>query len=767
MKTFINNRTKFHSLILTLISLTLILISITIYAQNNFIIRRIQINGLQGISRTTVLSYVPVKVGDRMTATKSQQIISNLFKTGFFDNISLDRSNNTLIINVVQRAIIGQIKITGNKLIPTKKLNQALQKIGFTEGTIFNKAILAKIKTSLVREYFAVGKYNARIKVRTLREKRNRVAIHIDISEGKTAKIHAIKIIGNKTFSSRTLSHQFKLATPGLFSFFTHDDVYTAEKLSAALESIRSYYLDRGYIKFRILSSQVSLTPDRKQIYITIHIAEGGQYHISGFTITGKTIIPKAKIAKLITIKNGDIFSRQKLLAIYKKIARVLGTKGYANADINAIPTINDQSKTVFLKFIIKPGSRIYVRHITFSGNYRTNDYVFRRELLQREGALLSTQNVLDSKTNLLNLPFIQNVTVTTKPVPHKPNQVDMNYHVTETSAATLQGGISYSQIEKFGVNASITQKNFLGTGNWLGLNLFYSHPEISLNFVYYNPYYTTSHIGRTINIYASRFDASNANITDYATDSYGFAISYDFPISAHQTFSAGYGLEHDLVNLSSSPSNELKRFKDKHGRSFYQGQLNAGWKYQQFDRYLFPTQGASTAINGSSSVPFSHHSLEYYKLGIDSVAYHPIYKDFIGQLRGEVNYGNGYGRYKTLPFFKNYYAGGIGSVRGYEGNSLGPKDSNGDSIGGKFELSGTAGLIFPTPLPPSVRTIWFVDGGNVYKKISVRHLRFSTGLEIDWQSPVGLLSFDFAKALNARKGDDTNFFQFTVGTSI
>ncbi|MGD9109190.1 MAG: outer membrane protein assembly factor BamA [Gammaproteobacteria bacterium] len=755
--------------ILSFLSLLVLCISLTVYASNSFIVRNIQIRGLQGISRATVLSYVPVRIGDRIDSKKTTQIINSLFKTGFFSNVTLDRRNNTLIINIHQRPVIGQITITGNKLIPTDKLKENLKKIGFTEGQTFDQSTLTKIKASLVRQYFMVGKYNARVTTQIKLQKRNRAAIHIIISEGKTAKIHSIKIIGNHLFSESTLLHQIKLAPSNLLSFFTKSDQYSPDKLSADLESLRSYYMNKGYIKFNVISSQVSLTPDRKHVYITIRIHEGGQYRISGFTITGKTIISKSRITNLIQkeIKKGAVFSRKNLIQTYKNISSVLGVKGYANASVNAIPTINDHNHTVFLTFVIKPGQRIYVRRITFSGNYRTNDEVLRRELRQMEAGLLSSQNIDESKRNLLNLAYVQNVEVTTTPVPNKPNQVDLNYKITGRSPATIGGGIGYSQINHFSLNANVTHKNVLGTGNWLSLNGYYSHPLISLDLTYYNPYITPSHIGRNIHVYASKFDANKANVTDYATDTYGISIIYDFPLSEHQTFSFGGGVEHDVLDLGSNPPTESLTFRNKYGKYFTQGQINASWAFRNFDRWLFPTSGSMLSASSILAVPLSSKSLEFYKIDIGGTFYQPLYNQFIGKLSANAGYGNGYGKYNTLPFFKNYYAGGFDTVRGFEGNSLGPKDSNGDALGGKFIYYGIAVLYFPNPFGQSLRTGLFVNGGNVNNRISMNNIRYSTGLEVDWRSPMGVLNFAFSKALNARPGDDTDVFDFTIGTNI
>jgi outer membrane protein insertion porin family len=739
------------------------------YAETAFVVKNIQIQGLQGVSRQTVMSYLPVKVGDRVDVAKSSEIIKSLFKTGFFDNVRLARKNGTLIIRVTQRPVIGDINITGNKQIPTDKLTQALRKLGFYEGAVFNSSVLAKIKSSLKSEYFIVGKYNARVNVSVTKEKRNRVGIAISISEGKVAKIHAIKIIGNHAFKEKELLSQFRLSTTGLLSFYTHNNQYSAEKLSADLETLRSYYMDRGYIKFKVDSSQVSITPNRKQVYITIRITEGSQYKISGYSISGDLILPKSQLGKLIKIKKGDIFSRKILMDSDKRIAQALGEKGYAHADISAIPKINEKDKTVFLMFKIKPGPRIYVHRITFSNNNRTNDEAYRRELLQLEGGLLSPKSVEESKRRLLLLPYVKNVQVSTTPVAGESSQVDVNYKMHETMSASLQGGIAYSQLEKFMITGAVKQENLFGTGNRLGINLSYSRSAANASFSYFNPYYTESHIGRGIDLTASRFDADKVNITNYATDTYSFAMRYYFPLAENDNLQLGYGLENNQLKLGSSPSRQLEDFRADHGRHFYQIKLSSGWSHQGFDRYLFPTSGLSSSVDVWATVPISNNkSLEYYKFNARGTYYHPVYKSFVGQLRGNIGYGNGYGSYSgNLPFFKNFYSGGLGSVRGYEGNTLGPKDSNGDALGGNFEIDGTVGLVFPNPISNDIRTVLFVDGGNAYNGVKLTDLRFSTGLEVDWKSPVGVLNFSLATPLNARSGDETTPFQFTMGTTF
>ncbi len=746
------------------------------YANTNFVIQSIQIRGLQGISKNTVLNYIHVKPGEKLDQKKSDRLIEDLYKTEFFDNVRLGRVGDRLVISVVQRPIISKISISGNKAIKTKQLKKVLTKLGFTEGQVFNPSLLAKIKGSLSEEYFTLGKYNARINVKQTKKSRNRVAISIHISEGLISKIRQIKIIGNNVFSEHTLLKEFQLTTPGLFTWYTHDDQYTQEKLNTDLESLRSYYLDKGYLKFNVKSSQVSITPDRQAIYIIIRITEGSQYTVSGYNVSGRLMLPKQKLLDLIDTKKGQVFSRKSLVAAEKKITDALGAKGYANANVKVNPRLNEKNKTVSLNFQIIPGQRVYIRHITFSGNFRTNDTTLRRENTLYEGGLFSTNKVQDSKRSLLLLPYLSKVNVTTTPVAGSPNKVDLNYNVTEVPSAEIQAGVGYSTLERLMFNAGITQKNFLGTGSSLGLNFMTSAISTNVSLDYYNPYYTASGIGRDISVYATRYDASKANITDYTTNDYGTAINYSIPFTKNSSFQIGGGYDNTALFLGNTPTSEQTKFIKAHGRHFYQFNFNLGWNYMGFDRALFPTSGASHSISLMTSVPFSKNSLEYYKAGYKGIYFHPLFGSFIGKLRGDINYGNGYGKYGgSLPFFKNYFVGGIGSVRGFEDNTIGRQDSNGYAYGGNFELDGSAGIVLPSFISDTVRTTVFVDAGNVYQTdSSVRHygiklneLRYSAGIEVDWRSPIALLNFSLAAPIHKRRGDDTNFFQFNIGSSV
>jgi len=738
------------------------------YAQTSFIVQHVQIEGLQGLSQETVLSYLPVKTGETITEAKTSQILQSLYNTGFFDNISLSRKGDTLIVKVDQRPIISKITVSGNKAITTNQLYKALQDLKFSEGGVFDSSSLEKIKTSLKSSYFAIGKYNAKVDIDVVKQPGNRVFVNIIISEGKVSKIHQIEIIGNHAFSENELLKQFKLTTPGILTIFTHEDQYSKEKLAADLESLRSYYMDRGYLNFKINSSEVSISPDKKQVYIIVNITEGPQYKLSGYNFSGNLILSKQELQKYVDLKPGQVFSRKDVISTNKNISSALGAIGYADANISTNPKVDEKNRTIFLTINIDPGHRVYVRHVTFSGNYKVNDNVLRREILQPEGAEISTKNIDTSKSNLLLLPYIRDVQVTTTPVPGKPNLEDVDYKITEQPSAELKAGIGYSVLEKLTVNASITQKNVLGTGNALSLAVNASRPEKDVAISYDNPYITTSGIGRSISVYTTHFDSSKANISNYATNTYGLNVGYSFPLSLRSAWHLGFGYENNLLNIGKSPSKELKRFVDAHGRHFYQVNLNTGWTKNGLDRVVFPRKGGYQSLSAHATAPISGDSLEYYTLSYQGTYYHPLYKSFIGQLRGNINYGNGYGRFGgRLPFFKNFFAGGIGSVRGFEGNTLGPKDSNNDPLGGNFELDGTAGVVFPNPFSNSVRTTWFVDGGNAYHNVKLSKVRFSSGIEVDWLSPIAMFNFSLATPIRRFKGDDTEVFQFNIGSSF
>lgn len=749
---------------------------------DSFVVRKIQVDGLQRITPDTVISYLPVHQGQTLHSGQTVSIINALYRTGFFEHISLSRSGNTLIIHVVERPTIGQLKISGNSAIPKDKLTTVMKSVDIAEGRVYNRAVLEKIKQSLLNQYYELGRYNARVDVTVSQMERNRVLVNVDISEGLVTKVRNINIIGNHAFSEYRLSKQLELTTPGILTIITQTDRYSQEKLDASLDSLRNFYLDHGYIKFAVKSSQVAMTPDRKSIYLTIVVEEGDKYTIKGYDIKGDLILPREELVKLIEIEPGDTFSRQAIIKAEKAISDALGDKGYIGATVSLEPKIDDAKKEVFLVFDVKPGKRTYVRHVFFSDNTRTNDEVLRREVQQMEASVASTAKLQQSKQKLGQLAYIKNVDMTVLPVQEHDDQVDVNYKVTEDSAAQANLSIGYSQVDGIILGAGVNQKNFMGTGKTVGLNLTESKVQDYLGMSYTDPYYTPDGVSRSINLSASRFHPAKGRISrSYTTDQYDLSVVYGIPIfqekSAIDRLQLGYGLEDTIVNTHTlyPTSNQVLDFINRHGRHFEQLYLIGGISRDGRDKVIFPTIGSLNTLGVNLFLPVSNRSLKYYTLAYSGKIYQPLYKSFIASARGDVAYGTGFAGSKDFPFFKNYYAGGIGSVNGYVGNTLGPKDSLGDPSGGNLLATMQLALIFPNYISENLRTLVFIDGGNVYNTFNNRTQggtatgspRYGAGIEADWLTPLGLVDVSVAKPLNPKPGDAERVFQFSLGANF
>lgn len=756
----------------------------TVFAASAFVVKRIQIDGLQRISSETVYNYLPIKPGQTLRPEKTATIIQSLYKTGFFEHISLSRQGNTLVIKVMERPTIGSLKITGNSVIPTDKLTTVMKSVDIAEGRVYNRAMLDKIKQGLLNQYYELGRYNARVDTTVTDEGQNRVLIKIDISEGLVAKVEKINIIGNHSFDEKTLTKKLDLTTPGLVTFFTQSDRYSQEKLESSLDNLRNFYLDHGYLKFAIQSAQVAITPDRKAVYLTIVVSEGAQYKVTGYTLTGETILPRDELMKLITIKNSSVFSRQDVVDSQKAITDALGTKGYIGAEVSLDPKMNDANKTVFLIFTVKPGKRTYVRHIYFTDNSKTNDEVLRRELEQMEASVISTKKLDASKHRLKMQPFVKDIDMTVVPVPNHNDLVDINYKVTEQSAAEATFSVGYSQIEKVILGAGFNQKNFLGTGKTLGISASSSHFQTFYGINYTDPYFTPDGISRTTSFSMTKFNPGVSNITSgYTTNEYSLADLYRIPIGQQDGvfswISLGYGYQNTLVSLHNpvNISNQVYNFVNAHGRHFQQLDLTAGYSRDSRDRAIFPTLGMIHSIDTNLYLPVTQNALSYYTASYDTKMYHPIYGNWIAAARGDIAYGSSFnGGARNYPFFRNYYAGGIDTVRGYLGNTLGPRDSTGSSSGGNFLVDGSVGLIFPNPIPDTLRTTAFLDAGNVYETFNNRSLggtaagplRLSYGVQADWLTPLGvMINVSLAKPIHPRSGDRREPFQFSLGANF
>lgn len=756
-----------------------------------FVVKKIEIDGLQRISADTVYSYLPIKRGQLLSAGKSSEIIRSLYKTGFFSRISLAEDGHTLIIHVVERPTIGELKMTGNSVIPTDKLTTVMKSVGVAEGRSYDRAILEKIKQSLLNQYNQAGRYNARVDVTVSPMTRNRVNVKIVISEGLVAKVRRINIIGNHVFSKDTLKKQLTITTPGLFTFFTETDRYSQEKLEASLEALRNYYYDHGYLKVAIKSSQVAVTPDRKSIFITIVIDEGVPYTVKGTDLRGDLILPRDEMSKLILIKPGELFSRQKIVDSEKAMSNALGNKGYAFAVINLEPVLDDQHKKVFIIFNIKPGKRTYVRHIYFTDNIKTNDLTLRRRIEQMESAVVSTDKLEQSKHALSLLPYLKDVQMDVVPVANSTDQVDVNYKVTEDSSASATASIGYSQTDHVILGAGLSQKNFLGTGETMGFNVNHSKVQQYYGIDFTDPYYTEDGISRSISLSLSRFNPKSIpdGSKGFRTDQYAGSVIYGIPLGQeHDVFNTlqlGYGYESTLVTVFPVASNQIMDFTNRNGRHFQQLDLIMGFSRDSRDKAIFPTSGMIHTLGATIFAPVTQSSLKYYTLSYDMKWYYPLNSYFIAVTRADVGYGSSFnGGARNYPYFKNYYGGGIDTVRGYQGGTLGPKDSLGDPTGGNALVAGSIGIIFPNFISENLRTTAFMDGGNVYNTFNNRNLgggasgplRFSAGVQADILTPLGLINLSLAKPLNPKKNttngssfpsDQSEAFQFSLGAKF
>lgn len=776
---------KMKKIILVVILVSQLLLA-SAWAQA-FVIRDIQFQGLQRISPSTVENYLPVKRGQTLRPNQTGQILGALYKSGFFEHISLAKEGNTLIIHVVERPTIGQLKITGNSVIPTDKLTTVMKNLDVAEGRVYNPAVLEKIKQSLLNQYYSLGRYNARVDVDVTPMSRNRVMVKIDISEGLAAKIRRISIIGNKIFDESTLIKQMDLTTTGIITFFTQTDRYSEDKLDSSVDKIRGYYMDRGYLRFEAKSAQAQISPDRKSVYITIVIYEGQQYTVSRVDVTGMDLpVSKERLLSLIQSKPGEIFSRKKALDSEKAITTELGKQGYMFANVNLRPDINDTNHTVALTFNVNAGKRAYVRQVTFTDNVRTNDVVLRREVQQMEGAPASTTKLDESKQRLLLLPYIKETEMSVKPVPGVDDQVDVDYKVTEDSSAQASFKVGYSQVYRTIIGIGLNQKNFLGTGNTLGINFQRSKYEQLYNIDYTDPYYTADGISRSFNFGMSRVDPGGAGVdSGYTSNQLDLGVLYGIPVgqeeNAFDRISAGVSYQNILIRLINGAymplSNQLNAFITDHGRHYQEADFKLGFSRDSRDRALLSTSGSLNTLFFDAYAPLDSNSVAFYTINYAGRWYKPINDQFIFLTKANLGYGNGFHGVSDFPFFKNYYAGGIDTVRGYQGYSLGPWDSNGKPYGANMLANASISLIFPNYISDNLRTSVFVDGGNVYSSRNNRDFggastnsgppRYSTGIEADWISPFGPIELSLAQPLNRRPHDERETFQFAMGANF
>lgn len=756
-----------------------------------FVVKKIQYEGLGHVPESTVQAVMPFKIGQNLTAKKSNHIIDALNQTGFFNDIKLYQKNgSTLLVRVQARPSIAYVHFKGNQLIKTNQLQKVLDNAGLTVGSIYQATVLHQVKTALEAQYISQSKYAVRITTVVATLPRNRVGIDIHISEGLTASIKHINIIGNHAYSESRLIDELVISTPSLWGFITGEDHYSQAKLDKSLAALQSFYMDRGYIHFQVRSTQASITPDKKHFYVTINIHEGHQYRFSGYAIKGQQIIANAELAKLISVKAGEVFSRAQVMQSAKHIDNQLANQGYAFAQVRPVPKLNEKAKTVGMTFYINPGEKYMIHHISFRGDNVTNDKTLRERMMIAEGATYSRKALNESKISLEQLPYIGAVIEKPKPVKNKARQVNVNYDIQEKSANNATFNIGYSELDKFLIGGSFGMANLFGTGNNFNVSTQLSKPSQSLSFSFIQPYFTQTGISQTFTVYGNRIDNSKRNLVNYSSNTFGGKLSYGIPMGPFSKAHLGGGYNYTkLLQPSGDTSMTVQNFVGSGSGQYNSYELTGGWSFNDTNSPWFPTKGTQESINGEVAVPGS--DLQWYKIMTKAVWYQSLGGGFTVSLGGKTDYGNGYGKTSHLPFFDNFYGGGWGSVRGFAPGSLGPDDDvssgstpqEGNSIGGNLSLLGSLNLYFPVPFvhhQSKFRMGVFVDAGNVYDTYDVQgtyastpknpnfdNLRYSTGLSFQWLSPMGLIGFSLAKALNTKPGDDTQVFNISLGSSF
>ena len=748
----------------------LLVLSRSVWAFDPFVVRDIRVEGIQRIEAGTVFNYLPIKVGETVTDEKAASAIRALFATGFFRDVRLEVQGSVLIVTVEERPAIASIDFDGMKEFEKDKVKQGLRDVGFQEGRIFDRALLDQAEQELKRQYLTRSFYGVEITTTVTPLERNRVGINFSITEGDVAKIRRINIVGNQAFKEEELVGLFQQRTPGMFTWFTKNDQYSRQKLQADLESLRSFYLNRGYLEFNVDSTQVSITPDKHDIYITVNITEGEKYEVAEVKIGGELLIPEEEIRSLITIKPGETFSREKLTESSKAIGDRLGQDGYAFANVNANPDIDKVNHKVSFTFLIDPGRRVYVRRINVTGNSRTRDEVVRREMRQLEGSFFDSRKLQLSKQRIDKTGYFSEVEIETPAVTGTTDQVDVNIRVKEKPTGSIMAGVGFSNIDKVILQASINQSNFFGTGNFVALGMSVGSVNKFASLSFTQPYYTVDGISRGFDLYRRDFNASALGLGDYKTRSMGGGVRFGVPFTEYDTLLFGLAVDHTALELQPDSPQRYVDFANQFGSSYSTLISTAGWVRDLRDSAIWPTKGHVERASLELATPPG--SLEYWKYSYTQQYFQPFSRDVTLALSGELDSGNGYGG-KPLPFFKNYYSGGVGSVRGYRPASLGPRDVDGTFLGGNRKVNGSVELLFPVPgnaADRSMRLSGFVDMGQVYgaaDSVDFSLLRYSSGLSLAWNSPIGPMKLSLGWPLNAKPGDDVQHFQFTLGTAF
>jgi outer membrane protein insertion porin family len=747
----------------------LMMSSLSAFAES-FVVDDIRVEGLQRITAGTVFNYLPVQPGDSISDANTPELIRALFKTGFFKDVRLERDGDVLIVVVSERPAISEINFSGNKSIEEEVLREGLKDAGLSEGRTFNRSVLEGIERELERQFFNAGKYAVKLSTTVTPLERNRVAIDIAIVEGETARIKRINIIGNEAFDEEDLLDEFSLTTGGWLSSFLKDDQYSRQKLAGDLEVLKSFYLDRGYVKFKVDSTQVTITPDKQDIYITINVSEGDVYKLSDIQLAGEYVGGPEDYFPHIHLIRGEPFNRKSVVESSDRISSMLADQGYAFANVNAIPDIDEDGKSVSVTYFVDPGSRVYTRRVNISGNSRTRDEVVRREFRQMESAWFSSEKLKLSRERVQRTGYFERVSVETPAVPGSGDEVDVNVDVVEKPSGALLAGLGFSQSSGIVLNASVRQENFLGTGKKVGLAFQTSDANQNYEVSYNNPYYTVDGISRGFTLNYRTTDFDELDTADYKTDDAILGMNFGIPLSEFNKFTFGFALHHIDFELGAAPSDEIIDWQDTEGSKYLNFETTIGWSHDSRDSAIFPTDGASQRLIAELTLPGS--DLTYYKVEYRHRRYFPLGDDLVLSLGGEIGYGDSYGDTSQLPFFENYFGGGPKSVRGFSTFSLGPRDSQGDPLGGNAKVIANAELAYPAPFyPESMRLLAFVDAGAVYNTdddiFDSDELRYSSGIGMAWLSPLGALRVSYAVPFNKDSQDEPEEFQFTFGTTF
>ena len=750
---------------------------------DTFTISDIEVEGLQRVSAGTVFGSFPINIGEQIDGAELAEAIKSLFRTGLFTDIQASRDSGALILTVRERPSISAIKIDGNKNIETGILTNALSGAGLEEGQVFRRATLERLELEILRSYIGQGRYNARVKATASPLPSNRVDISLDINEGSVAAIHHINLVGNQEYSDDELKGLLELQSTGWWNAITNSDKYARERLSGDLETLRSFYLDRGFLDFSVESSQVSISPDKQKVFIVIALNEGRQYTLSDIRLRGNLIVPEQELRDLIPIKVGDVFSRAQMTAVSENLSFRLGREGYAFADVNAVPETSEDG-TAAVTFFVEPGKRAYVRRVNFSGNVSTRDDVLRQEMTQMEGGIASTDRIEYSKVQLERLGFFKGVNVETVPVPGTDDLVDVNYSVEEQPTGSLSASVGFSQDSGVILGASVSENNFFGTGKRVSFGVNFSDSVKSANVSYLDPYYTVDGVSRGFSVFARETNFEEEDISSYLLDEYGARVTFGYPVDGTTRLNFGAGYTLSKVKKGTFSAQEVSDFVDEEGDAFNNFFLFGSWRKSTLNRGILPSDGYSHSLSLDVAVPGS--DLTFYKVGHKTDVYLPLTdsRNWILRTRTEIGYGDGYGDRTVMPFYEHYYSGGFGSVRGFRANSLGPQEtrrvtstdrSELDPFGGNLLTEAGVELILPTPFAGdtrSMRTSIFLDGGQVFDtdrdfSPTLGEIRFSAGIGFQWITAVGPLAFSLAKPLNDKPGDDTQVFQFSLGQTF